>query len=397
MNIGCLATCAEASEPVASGALVFEDERIVFAGAAQHAPLDGVENVWDAEGRLVTPGLIDSHTHLVFAGNRANEFAMRASGATYEEIAAAGGGIRSSVRAMREASDDTLLATARRNLVWMLSCGTTALEAKTGYGLSLDHELRALKVAQQLERESGVAIHRTWLGLHAVPPEFEGRREAYVNAALEEIAPELAASGLVQWADAFIESNYFTHDDARRLAQVAKQHGWGLRLHVDQLTENGGATLATELGAASADHLEQTGEAGIRALAQSETFAGLLPTSVFALGKHKYPDARAMLDAGVKVVLASDFNPGSSPSPSLPFAMSLACTQMRMTPMEALIACTRSAAASLGWTTERGTLETGKRADFVVWDAQDAKEIPYWIGTPLVKRTVVGGRVAFER
>lgn len=397
VNIGCLATCAEASEPIARGALVFECGRLVYSGSEREAPLSGIEDIWDADGRLVTPGLVDSHTHLVFGGNRSNEFAMRASGATYEQIAAQGGGIRSSVRAFRDTDDASLLNAGRRNLEWMLASGTTALEAKTGYGLSIEQELRALKVARALEEESGVTIQRTWLGLHAVPPEFEGNREAYVQYALNEMASAIAATGLAQNADAFIEANYFTHDDARRLSETAQRLGWGLRLHVDQLTENGGAGLAVDLGARSADHLEQTADAGIRALARSRVFAGLLPTSVFALGKQKYPDARAMLDAGVKVVLASDFNPGSSPSPSLPFAMSLACTHMRMTPIEALRACTITAAASLGWGAERGSLEAGKRADFVVWDAEHPNEIPYWIGAPLARRTVVDGVVKFAR
>lgn len=334
-------------------------------------------------GRLLTPGLIDAHTHLIFGGCRAGEFVQRCQGATYEQIAASGGGIRSTLR--QTAACEDLVARGQKHLNWMLANGTTTLEAKSGYAMTVEGELALLEAYRELDRRGPQRIVPTLLALHAVP---EGStREAWVDQVMNELIPRVKEAGLARFVDAFIEQGYFTSDDARRLATS----GLPLRLHVDQLTASGGAELAAELGASSADHLEQTGASGVAALAGSGTYPVLLPTSVYALRKSKYPDARAMIDAGLPVVLATDFNPGSSPTPSLPFVMNLACVMMGMSPAEALSACTINAAASLGLDAEIGSIEVGKRADLVLWDTDEPAHLAYWIGAPLVKRVWVGG------
>jgi imidazolonepropionase len=341
----------------------------------------------DCGGRLLTPGLIDAHTHLIFGGCRAGEFAQRCQGATYEQIAAAGGGIRSTLRQTAECDD--LVAIGRKHLNWMLANGTTTLEAKSGYAMTSPGEIAILEAYRDLAEQGPQRIVPTLLGLHAVPAGMD--REAWVAEVCDHLIPEVARRGLAKYVDAFVEQGYFTPDDARLLALAAGKAGLGMRLHVDQLTAGGGAELAVELGASTADHLEQTGEAGNAALAGSRTMPVLLPASVYALRKSKYPDARAMIDAGLQVVLGTDFNPGSSPTPSLPFVMNLACVMMGMSPAEALSACTINAAASLGLNHEIGSIEVGKRADLVLWDTDDPAQIAYWIGAPLVKRVWIGG------
>ncbi len=343
----------------------------------------------DCGGRLLTPGLIDAHTHLIFGGCRAGEFVQRCQGATYEQIAAAGGGIRSTLRQTSECND--LVAIGRKHLDWMLANGTTTLEAKSGYAMTSVGEIAILEAYAELSQQGPQRIVPTLLGLHAVPSGID--RAAWVEEVCDNLIPEMARRGLAKYVDAFVEQGYFTPDDARLLASAAGQAGLRMRLHVDQLTSGGGAELAASLGAATADHLEQTGAAGIAALAESNTMPVLLPASVYALRKSKYPDARAMIDAGLPVVLATDFNPGSSPTPSLPFVMNLACVMMGMSPAEALSACTINAAASLGLESEIGSIEVGKYADLVLWDADDPAQIAYWIGAPLVRRVWIEGRV----
>ncbi len=396
-NIGRLVVRASAKnhEAYNGAALLIEDGKVVASGTRSDVEaLAKDAEIVDAGQRLVTPGLIDAHTHLVFGGNRANEFETRSQGATYEEIAASGGGILSTVAATRTASEDDLVALGKKLIDWMFKCGTTRIEAKTGYGLDIESELKCLRAIARIEKETGVSISKTLLALHAVPPEFAGNKNGYVQYALNEILPAAMAledSARPQWVDVFVEKNYFDPEDARVLARAAKQFGLGLRMHVDQLSDGNGAFLASELGAISADHLEHTNETGIQALAKSGTVPILLPASVFCLGKSKYPDARRMLDVGLPVALATDFNPGSSPTPSLPFAMFLACAQMMMTPMEALAGCTVHAARSLGTSSEVGSLEMGMKADFVIWDCEDEREIPFWVGAPVVHQTWIGG------
>jgi imidazolonepropionase len=368
--------------------MLVEEGQIRFVGTSEEVRSRvTTHRIIDVAGRVVTPGLIDAHTHPVFGGSRANEFEMRAQGKSYQEIAAAGGGIRASVRATRAASEEALFASAKLRAKWFLSNGTTTIEAKSGYGLTLEDELKMLKVIRRLDAETPLSCVPTFLGAHAFPDDIE--RSAYIHRLVHEMLP--AAKGLASFCDIFCEERYFTADEARHVLGHAKRRGFGLRMHVDQLTNGGGARLAAELGALTADHLEKTDVAGIEALKQGGVMPVLLPGSVYALGLSKYPDARRMIDAGLPVVLASDFNPGSSPVASLPFVMNLACTQMRLTPAESLVACTVNAARSLNLS-DRGSLEVGKRADFVVWDAGDYREIAYWIGAPLVNSVFVAGR-----
>lgn len=399
LNISELVLRAESGNVTAvhKGALVFESGRIVFAGRQEELASDMLVGAWavDARGKCVTPGLIDAHTHPVFGGTRANEFAWRAEGQTYEQIAANGGGIRSTVSATRKATDLDLIERSRTSFEWMIRCGTVRCEAKSGYGLTVEDEIRLLRCARSAADSLNLPIHLTALAAHAVPPEFEGDRDGYVRHCATEILPA-AKDACAEYADLFVEQNYFTVDCARAIALSARELGLGMRMHVDQLTNGGGAALAAELGAVTADHLEQTDEAGIAALAAAGVIPVLLPMSVFALGKSKYPDARTMLEAGMPLVLASDFNPGSSPSPSLPLTMSIACTQMKMSPAEALSATTMHAAASLGMAADGGSLEPGKRADFVIWDCPSWQEIPYWIGAPLVLQTWIFGKCAYK-
>lgn len=393
VNIGQLATLAGPKGPrigslmrelglIENAALLIEDGRIAGCGSmAEVEPnIPAEAETFDAEGALVTPGLVDAHTHLVFCGNRAAEFELRIQGATYREIAESGGGILSTMRQVRQGSEHDLLEASKDHALRMLQCGTATAEAKSGYGLTVADELKMLRVAKRVREETALDTVGTFLGLHALPPEFADDAEGYARAVTEEMLPEVARQGLAEFCDAFFEEGFFSETVCRQVLMRAKELGLGLRLHGDQLRQSRGAQLAAELGAKTADHLEYTEDEGIEALARAGVQPVLLPASVYALGHELYPNARAMIESGLAVVLATDFNPGSSPTPSLPMAMSLACTQMRMTPAEALTACTINAAHSLNRGHDRGSLEAGKRADLVVWDAGDYREIPYWFG-----------------
>ena len=352
---------------------------------------DGETEVFDAGGCIVLPGFVDAHTHLVFAGNRLDDFEARARGETYEQIAKRGGGIQTTVRATRAASEDELCALAKRRASWFLRNGTTMVEAKSGYGLTLEDELKILRVIQRVGKETPLETVPTFLGAHAVPAEFREDRAGYISLIIEEMLPRIARERLAEYCDIFCERDYFDVEDARCILTAAKQHGLKLRMHVDQLTNGGGAKLAAELGATTADHLEQTAADGISALAKANIQPVLLPGSVYALGSKKYPDARAMIDAGLAVILATDFNPGSSPSPSMPMMLSLAVTQMRMSPAEAVAAATVNAAASLNRVDEIGSLEVGKLANFAICDCEDYRELAYWFGISLVRNVFVRG------
>ena len=340
--------------------------------------------VIDAGGRLVTPGFVDAHTHLLFGGNRANDFELRSRGLTYAQVKELGGGILSSVRATRICTEDDLVTSGNERLQWMLASGTTTVEVKSGYGLDADTELKMLRAAKRLGPQR---IIPTFLGAHSVPAEKSVSE--YINDVLRMI-PE--AERYATFCDIFVEKGYFTPQDAVRLFGATKLKR---RLHVDQFGDNGGGALAASLGAKTADHLEYTGPEGIAALETAGVIPVLLPTSVLCLGLQRYPDARAMIDVGLPVVIASDFNPGSSPCPSLPLAMSIACTQMKMTPAEALTACTINAAHALEINYIAGSLEVGKTADIVIHDASDFREIPYWMGRNTVAQVFIAGRQAF--
>ncbi len=383
---------------IRDGAVLIEDGRIAAVG-----PLREIERrlsancrVIDAGGRVAMPGFVDAHTHAVFAGTRCGEFERRTEGASYEDIAAAGGGILDTVRQTRAADEETLLAAARRREDWFLRNGTTTAEAKCGYGLSLEDEIKILRVIRRLGDAGRISWVPTFLGAHAVPEEYRGRRCEYVELVTETMLPAVAEEGLADYCDVFCEPSAFPAGDARVVLRKAASLGLGLRIHADQLTRSGGAQLAAELRAATADHLEQTDAADIEALRAAGVQPVLLPGSVYALGRTRYAPARAMIDAGLAVVVATDFNPGSSPTPSIPMALSLACTQMNMTPAEAVTAATINAACSLGLGAEAGSLEAGKRADVVIHDCRDWREIVCFFGVEHAWLVVSRGVIAWR-
>jgi imidazolonepropionase len=379
---------------IEDAAMFIRDGRITEVGAYSELrtriPHDAI--VIDAECRCVTPGFIDAHTHLVFAGNRAAEYEQRIAGATYQQIAAAGGGILRTVALTRAAKEDELLAAARRHRDWMLRSGTTTLEAKSGYGLDHETELKMLRVIARLNREGPAAIVPTLLAAHTVPPEFAGRREEYVRWVADELIPEVAAAGLASYCDAFCDDHAFTVDETRTVLAAAKSHGLGLRIHAEQFRPGTGAALAAELGAVTADHLETVTEETLNELRSAKVQPVLLPGSVFALSRNNYPPARKMVELGLAIVLATDFNPGSSPVPSMPFMLSLACLQMRLSPAEALSAATINAAWSLGLGERVGSLEPGKQADFLIHEFTDYRELAYFVAAPNRPRVFVAGR-----
>jgi imidazolonepropionase len=353
--------------------------------------------VVDAGGRVVMPGFVDAHAHPVFAGTRADEYEERALGATYQEIAVRGGGIKSTVRRTRAATLDELVEAGRRYGEWFLRTGTTTVEAKSGYGLSVEDELKILRAIKRLDAETPLSYVPTFLGAHDVPGEYRERRAEYVALVVEEMLPQVAREKLAEYCDVFCEERVFSLEESRRILTAAQRAGLGLRLHADQLSLSGGARLAAELGAATADHLEHTDASGIAALKAAGVQPVLLPGSVYALGSRRYPAAREMIDAGLGVVLATDFNPGSSPTPSMPMILSLASTHMKMTPAEAITAATINAAYSLGRGDSLGSLETGKRADFVIHDCADYREVAYFFGIEHARAVYANGREVFNR
>ncbi|HWN11108.1 MAG TPA: imidazolonepropionase [Pyrinomonadaceae bacterium] len=354
-------------------------------------------DVIDAGGRIVLPGFVDAHTHPVFAGTRAGEFEERAAGATYQEIAARGGGIQSTVNATRAATIDELVEAGRRYSEWFLRGGTTTVEAKSGYGLSLEDELKILGAIKRLDQETALSYMPTFLGAHSIPPEYRARRAEYISLLVDEMIPQVASQKLAEFCDVFCEQNVFTIDESRRILSAARDHGFRLRMHADQLSLSGGAKLAAELRTATADHLEHTDAEGIAALKSGGVQPVLLPGSVYALGSSRYPQAREMIDAGLAVVLATDFNPGSSPTPAMTMVLSLASTQMKMLPSESITAATVNAAYSLGRGDEIGSLEAGKIADFVIHDCADYRDLAYFFGIEHPWKVFASGRLACER
>jgi imidazolonepropionase len=405
VNCGQLVTVAGTNSPrsgeglrelgiIPQGVMLIREDRIVATGSYSQLK-DGIASaaeVVDAGGRVVTPGLVDAHTHLVFGGTRADEFEQRIAGATYQEIAANGGGIQSTVAKTRAASEDALLRAAQTRLRWMLRSGTTTLEAKSGYGLSLEDELKCLRVLQTLRASSPQNIVSTVLAAHTVPAEFRDDRAAYVALVTDEILPAVKRHNLAKYCDAFCDAHAFTLEETRTVLEAAKRLGFGLRLHAEQFHSDGAALLAAELGAVTVDHLEACVPSNFAALRAANVQPVLLPASVFAIGRTHYPDARGMIAAGLAPVLATDFNPGSSPTTSLPFVMSLACLQMKMLPSEALVAATINAAHSLGLAGEIGSLEAGKRADFLIHEFDDYREIAYFVAAAAQPQVFIAGR-----
>ena len=384
---------------VQSGAAVAIDgDRIV--AVAPEAELRGrfrARRELDAAGGTLVPGFVDAHTHPVFAGTREDEFEMRTRGATYMEIARAGGGILSSVRGVRAASNEELLAKLLVHLDRFLELGTTTVEAKSGYGLSLDDELRCLAVIVEANRIHPVELVPTFLGAHAIPPEHADSREGYVRSLVDEMLPAVHEMGGVEFCDVFTEDGAFGIDESREILTRARELGFGLRLHVDQLSQLGGAELAAELGAASADHLEFVGDAGIEALAGAGVIPVLCPLVPLYLRVEREVPGRRMVDAGLAPALATDFNPGSCYLQSIPEVMTWAALRLRFSAAECLAGATINAAASLGRAAEIGTLEPGKRADLCVLDVPNHRHLVYEMGRNPVRAVVCAGRVAWER
>jgi imidazolonepropionase len=367
---------------VENGVIAVQDGRILYAGdeASLPFPIENAAEIIDCGGRWITPGLIDCHTHLVHAGDRANEFEMRLAGATYEEVARAGGGIVSSVRSLREASEDDLVAQTLPRLDALMAEGVTTVEIKSGYGLDLENEAKALRAARRLSEERDVAVRTTFLGAHALPPEFKGDKAGYIAKVVNEMLPAIAAEGLADAVDGFCEGIAFSTDEMRLVFDTAKAHGLPVKLHADQLSNLHGAALAAEYGALSADHLEYTDEAGAVAMAKSGTVAVILPGAFYFIRETKKPPIELFRKAGVAMAIATDNNPGTSPLTSLLLTMNMAATLFGMTVTECIAGVTREAARALGLVDEVGTLEPGKWADFAIWNIERPAELVYRMG-----------------
>ena len=381
-----------------NGAVITRGDRIAWVGAMSELP-DEISHRLIAEHNLghalITPGLVDCHTHLVYAGNRANEVELKLRGVSYEEMARAGGGIRATVASTRAANEDTLFQLAARRVRKLLAEGVTTLEVKSGYGLSLEVEARSLRVARRLERELPVNVMTTFLGAHAVPHEYAGRADDYIQAVCEWMAT-LHAQGLVDAVDAFCDHVAFTPTQTRRVLEAARALGLPIKLHAEQLSLQGGAALAASMGALSCDHLEHIDEAGIAALSHSGTVAVLLPGASYFLRDPRTPPVASLRAAGVPMAVATDHNPGTSPCLSLLLMASMACTLYRLTPLEAVQGITVNAARALGLS-DRGTLARGQRADFVAWDLEHPNELAYWMGQNPALLTVQAGKDAMQR
>ena len=411
IHAGELATMAAGSVPrrgsaltnpgiVLDGAVAIADSRIVGLGptdAILRAFASVSAKVLDARGRLVTPGLVDPHTHLVFAGNRAREFAMRLQGTDYAEILAAGGGILSTVQSTREATQDDLLISGRRRLDRMLAHGTTTIEAKSGYGLSLTDELKILRITAQLGTTHAVTVIPTFLGAHAVPLEWRTNPDEYVRQVSDVMLPAVVGEHLAKFCDVFCERGAFSVEQCRRILRTAERLGLRLKIHADQLSASGGARLAVELGACSADHLEHTPPTDLEAMAEHGIAAVLLPGATFFLLQQRHPDARAMIDLGVPLALATDFNPGSSPTLSMQMIIALACVGMRLMPEEALSAATINAAYAIDLADEVGSLSPGKRADLIIWGLSSVTELPLHFGTNMVDTVIKAGQIVVDQ
>ena len=371
---------------IRDAAIGIADGRLVYVG-----PRDGATEAREVRrlgGAWVTPGLIDCHTHLVFGGQRAHEWEMRRQGKSYEDIARAGGGILSSVRATRAASEDELVASASRRANAMKRQGVTTIEIKSGYGLDLETEMKMLRAAGRI---GGVRVSRTFLGAHALPPEFKDDRTGYVDLVCDAMIPAIAP--LADALDAFCESIAFTPAETERIFQAARSHGLRVKLHAEQLSDQGGAALAARYDALSADHLEHLSDDGAAAMAKAGTVAVLLPIAFYFLRETKKPPVAALRAAGVPIAIATDCNPGTSPAASPLVAMNMACTLFDMTPQEALAGMTRNAAAALGLGGEIGTLEAGKSADLAIWDVSEPAELAYWIGADLLRQRYLQGQL----
>jgi imidazolonepropionase len=364
---------------IEDAALAVKDGRIVWLGKKDDLPAHKANTVHDCGGDWMTPGLVDCHTHLVFGGNRAQEFEKRLQGVSYEEISKAGGGIVSTVNATREMSEELLLLEATARLVGMINEGVTTVEIKSGYGLDLENEIKMLQVATRLEAEN-IRVQKTFLGAHAVPPEFNGNVDGYIDLVCNDMIPEIARLGLADAVDGFCESIGFTPAQIERVFKAAQTHGLPVKLHAEQLSNQGGTKLAAQYKALSADHLEYLDEEGVKAMAEAGTVAVLLPGAFYVLKETQKPPLDLLRSYGVPMALATDCNPGSSPITSPLMILNMACTLFGMTPEEALAGMTREGAKALGLHCDTGTLERGKSADLAIWDVEHPSELSYWIG-----------------
>lgn len=396
-NIGTLATCAApggqaAIHEIPDAVLVWEDETIQWVGPAAEIPAGCADRERvDAGGALVVPGLVDCHTHLAFGGWRADEFEQRIRGEGYLDIARRGGGIASTMRHTRAMSEDDLLTRTMGFLREMARLGVTTVEAKSGYGLSIEDELKTLRVYQRLQEEQPLGVVATFLGAHVVPPEYKDDRDGYIRLLCDDLIPHIATENLASFCDVFVEDTAFSIEEARRILEVAKRYGLRPKLHADQLSDGGGAQLAAAVGAASADHLEYTSDEGIAAMAEASVVAVSLPLATLYLNQQPMA-ARRFIEAGVPVAVATDFNPGSAPCYHLPLAMTLACTMQRMTPAEALKGATLYAARAIGLDDRIGSLKPGKQADFVVLDAPSVNHWLYHFRPNAAAATYVRGK-----
>jgi imidazolonepropionase len=384
---------------VADGALLIRDGLVAAVGTrAQVETMPGTAGAekLDVGGRVVLPGFVDSHTHLIHAASRAEEYELKIAGASYEEIARKGGGILNSVKKLRAATKGALKARAGQALRQFAAYGTTTIEAKSGYGLDVASELKILGLHKELASEQPLDIVSTFLGAHVVPAEYRGAPsgvQQYISLLTDQLIPEVAQGKLAEFCDVFCDRGAFTREQAKNILEAGKRHGLALRLHAEQLSRTGASKLGVQLGAASCDHLEQVNASDIEALAKSKTVATLLPGCDFHLGLKQYAPARKLIDAGAIVTLATDYNPGTSPTMSMPMILSLACTQLRMTPAEAITAATINAAYALQREKQIGSLEVGKLADLAVFDVADYREIPYYFGVNTCRMTIKRGAV----
>jgi imidazolonepropionase len=376
---------------VEAAALAIADGRIAWLGPQKDLPKVGARETRSVNGQWLTPALIDCHTHLAFAGNRAAEFAKRLAGASYEEIAREGGGIMSTVRATRAATDDELLDQTRRRLMALKSEGVATVEIKSGYGLDVDNELRLLRLARAAGDAAGLSVSATFLGAHTVPAEYRGRTDDYLKLVCNEMLPAVAANRLADAVDAYCENIAFSPAQVRRVFETARSLGLPVKLHADQLSDGGGAALAASYGALSADHLEYSSTAGVVALAKAGTVAVLLPGAYLTLRETRLPPLQSLREHGVAIAIATDCNPGTSPLCSLLSTMNLATSLFRLMPEECLAGVTRNAAKALGLAADRGTLEPGKRADIAIWDIDHPQELSYWLGLNQLSSLFING------
>jgi len=385
---------------IRKGAVAIREGKIFWVGKTEELPkelcLNRAGQEIDATDKVVMPGLIDSHTHLVFAGSREHEFEQRIQGLSYLDIAARGGGILSTVEATRKASFDQLYSLGKKRLDRMLSKGVTTIEAKSGYGLSVEAELKILEVMKALQRDHPISIVTTFLGAHTIPKEFKNDREGYVELLTEEMIPKVAQEGLAEFCDVFCEEKAFRLEESRKILETGKKYGLKPKIHADQLSPGGGAELAAEVGAFSADHLEYVSQTGIERMAEKKVTAVLLPGASFFLSMTKYPPAREMIEKGVAVSLATDLNPGSSMTESLSLMMTMGCVLFKMLPEEVIQAATIHAARSLGRENEIGSLDMGKKADVLVLDIPNYRYLPYHFGVDHVELVIKEGKIVYR-